>query len=77
MHVRRWLDDVANARVHATTQAVPTVRLAEERAVMLPAPAIAACAAVPQRVALPIESLQHPLAVYDALLEVDPIEAFA
>ena len=77
VHVRRWLDDVANARVHATTQAVPTVRLAEERAIMLPAPALAACAAVPQRVALPIESLQHPLAVYDALLEVDPIEAFA
>ncbi len=67
-HVRRWLDEVANARVHATTKAVPALRLAEERAVMLPAPALKAPAPVHQRVALPVESLQHPLAVYDALL---------
>lgn len=69
VHVRRWLDEVANARVHATTKAVPARRLAEERAVMLPAPALRAAPAVPPRVATPIESLQHPLAVYDALLE--------
>ena len=68
--VRRWLDEVANARVHATTKAIPARRLAEERAVMLPAPVLRAAPAVPQRVAVPIESLQHPLAVYDALLEV-------
>ena len=67
-HVRRWLDEVANARVHATTRAVPHIRLAEERALMLPAPALRAPARVPQRVALPLESLQHPLAVYDELL---------
>jgi hypothetical protein len=70
MHVRRWLDEVANARVHATTKAVPAVRLAEEQAVMLAAPALAAPTPVRARVALPIESLQHPLSVYDALLEV-------
>jgi transposase len=70
MHVRRWLDEVANARVHATTKAVPAVRLAEEQAVMLAAPALAAPTPVRTRVALPIESLQHPLSVYDALLEV-------
>jgi len=70
VHVRRWLDEVANARVHATTKAVPAVRLAEERAVMLAAPALAAPAPIRSRVALPIESLQHPLSVYDALLEV-------
>ena len=69
-HVRRWLDEIANARVHATTDAVPTIRLADERAVMLPAPALAAAPIIRQRVALPIESLQHPLAVYDELLEV-------
>jgi transposase len=69
-HVRRWLDEIANARVHGTTKAVPTLRLAEERAVMLPAPALKAPAAVRQRVAMPLESLQHPLAVYDELLEV-------
>jgi hypothetical protein len=38
--------------------------------VMLPAPALEAAARVRQRVALPVESLQHPLSVYDALLEV-------
>jgi transposase len=70
LHVRRWLDEVANARVHATTRAIPAKRLAEERAVMLSAPALKAPAPTRQRVALPVESLQHPLSVYDALLEV-------
>lgn len=72
VHVRRWLDEVANARVHATTKAIPARRLAEERAVMLPAPALAAAPMVAQRVAIPVESLQHPLSVYDELLEVLP-----
>lgn len=71
-HVRRWLDEVANARVHGTTGDVPAVRLAEERAVLLPAPALKAPPRVAAQVAIPIESLQHPLAVYDALLEVTP-----
>jgi hypothetical protein len=61
---------VANARVHATIKAVPAVRLAEERAVMLPAPALKAAPAIARRVALPVESLQHPLSVYDELLEM-------
>lgn len=71
-HVRRWLDEVANERVHGTTGEVPAVRLAEERAVMLPAPALKAPPRVATKVAMPVESLQHPLAVYDALLEVTP-----
>ena len=71
-HVRRWVDEVANERVHGTTGEVPAVRLAEERAVMLPAPALKAPPRVVTKVALPVESLQHPLAVYDALLEVAP-----
>jgi transposase len=71
-HVRRWLDEVANERVHGTTGAVPTVRLAEERAVMLPAPALKAPPRIATKVAVPVESLQHPLAVYDALLEATP-----
>ena len=69
-HVRRWLDDLANVRVHATTKAVPATRLAQEQAVMLPAPALKAPPVLPVRVAIPIESLQHPLAVYDELLRV-------
>ncbi|GMU44954.1 MAG: hypothetical protein AMXMBFR25_29400 [Lysobacterales bacterium] len=72
LHVRRWLDEVANERVHGTTGAVPAVRLAEERAVMLPAPALKAPPKIAAKVAMPVESLQHPLAVYDALLEVTP-----
>ena len=63
------LDEVANARVHATTKAVPARRLADERAVMLPAPALKAPPLLVHRVAIPTESLQHPLSVYDALLE--------
>lgn len=69
-HVRKWLDDVANARVHATTKAVPASRLAVERSVMLPPPALKAPPRQVNRVAIPTESLQHPLAVYDALLGV-------
>ena len=69
-HVRRWLDEIANVRVHGTTKAVPSIRLAEERSVMLPAPALKAPPTLPIRVALPVESLQHPLAVYDELIEV-------
>ena len=72
LHVRRWLDEVANVRVHGTTRAVPTSRLPAERAVMLPPPALKAPPPSPVRVALPLESLQHPLAVYDELLEVLP-----
>ncbi len=71
-HVRRWLDEVANERVHGTTAAVPSVRLAEERAVMLPAPALKAPARTAAKVATPTESLQHPLAVYDELLRTLP-----
>ena len=69
-HVRRWLDEVANARVHATTKEIPAVRLQQERAVMLAAPALKSEPLMATRVAIPVESLQHPLAVYDALLEV-------
>ena len=71
-HVRRWLDEVANARVHATTKAIPARRLTEERPLMLPAPALKAAAVMPLQVPVPVESLQHPLAVYDALLEARP-----
>ena len=53
-HVRRWLDEVANARVHATTKVIPAVRLAEERAVMLPAPALRCAPRLGQRVAMPV-----------------------
>jgi transposase len=69
--VRRWLDEVANSRIHGTTGERPDVRLAFERNVLLPLPK-AACVQLPaQRPAgqpIPVESLQHPLSVYDELL---------
>jgi transposase len=67
-----WLDEVANVRIHGTTRERPSHRLAIERHLLLPLPSM-------QRVALPtssvhspvpFESLQHPLSVYQALLEV-------
>ena len=51
---------------------MPAARLPEEGAVMLPAPTLKAPPPAPMRVALPLESLQHPLAVYDELLEAVP-----
>jgi transposase len=69
-HVRRWLDEVANVRIHGTTGVAPMALLPDERAVMLPAPALKAPPSVARRVAMPIESLQHPLSVYDELLSI-------
>jgi transposase len=69
-HVRRWLDEVANVRIHGTTGVAPMTLLPDERAVMLPAPALKAPPMISQRVAMPVESLQHPLSVYDELLSI-------
>lgn len=72
----RWLAVTANARVHATTAEVPNERLEQERGALQSLP--------PTRLAgqprpgevdrslitqFPVEALQHPLSVYDALLE--------
>jgi transposase InsO family protein len=70
-HIGRWLSEIANVRRHATTGERPAVLLATEQAALLPLPTQAPALAVPDnRRVLPRESLQHPLAVYDALLEV-------
>lgn len=83
IEVRRWLRDVANARVHAQIRRVPAEVLAEERAALqvLPAPyrgdiraaRAKAIEAPPQPVALPARArielpAQHVLALYDDLL---------
>ncbi|SAL88853.1 integrase catalytic subunit [Caballeronia arvi] len=69
-HLGRWLSEVANVRRHATTGERPAVLLDAERAALLPLPAQAPALAAPDnRRVLPRESLQHPLAVYDTLLE--------
>jgi transposase len=75
-HVGRWIEEVAHQRVHGTTGEKPAVRLELERLSLLPLPT-STRASVPMsrwpaldEIALPIESLQHPLAVYEQLLEV-------
>jgi len=74
VHIGRWLNEVANARIHATTKERPDRRLALERAALLPLPASVAVPtptpAPSSSLPMPIESLQHPLSVYEALLEV-------
>jgi transposase len=77
-HIGRWLEEVANQRIHGTTGEKPAVRLDLERLALLPLPSPAALAAPASSArwlpgaALPAESLQHPLAVYEQLLEVRP-----
>ncbi len=69
-HVGRWLTEVANNRIHGTTGERPNRRLTLEHTALLPLPKPgqpAALARHPQPI--PIESLQHPLSVYNALLE--------
>lgn len=72
-HIGRWINEVANGRVHATTRERPDRRLAIERAALLPLPTDLGSA--PRSVSrcgqpTPVESLQHPLSVYDELLEL-------
>jgi transposase len=70
--VARWLREVANARVHATTGEVPAERLPIETAKLQALPALyggrsARSRALPPA-RKPILGYQHPLAVYDELL---------
>lgn len=69
--VLRWLNEVANTRIHATTGLVPSARLPEERAQFsaLPIRATQDTPAISHASVLPFESLQHPLSVYESLLE--------
>lgn len=74
-HIGPWLDGVANRRVHATTGEQPCARLILERAHLGALPVMAAKTLVitpPATRPTPIESLQHPLSVYESLLEAAP-----
>jgi transposase len=70
--VSRWLREVANARVHATTGEIPAVRLLTERARLQMLPAAyggrSARNRDPNGVRKVVLGYQHPLAVYDTLL---------
>jgi transposase len=76
LEVLKWLRDVANARTHQTTQAVPAERWAEERKELLALPLatnvtplrIPATDTPPPQQFEPV-NLQHPLAVYEAMLQ--------
>jgi len=73
IEVTRWLREVANVRVHGTTQQVPTESLIAERKALLPLPRklpMANGMAIALAVPTPTESIQHPLALYRQLLEV-------
>ena len=67
-----WLREVANVRVHATLKERPVDRFALERVALqaLPLPysgrILTAKSGASINVPIPIESLQHPLAIYDA-----------
>ena len=70
--VGRWLRDVANARVHATTKEVPAERLVVERTKLqeLAAPYMGRSARelLPVAIRKPIVGYQHALSVYDDLV---------
>jgi transposase len=70
--VLRWLSQVANVRVHATTHQRPSMRLPIEQAKLSALPLCSHAVSVPGIRAhiIPVESLQHPLSTYQALLEV-------
>lgn len=78
--IGRWLQEIAHQRIHGTTGEKPQVRLEQERHAFLPLPVMTTptVTARPQSVhtgtsvAMPYESLQHPLSVYDALLGAQP-----
>lgn len=74
-HIGPWLERVAHQRIHGTTGVKPQVRLDEERFQLMPLPTAteqaAQAPAVSQR-PLPVESFQHALSLYDALLEIRP-----
>ena len=70
--VARWLREVANARVHATTSEVPTERLTIEReklqrpvGLYVGRSARSLVSVAPRKA---IVGYQHPLAVYEALV---------
>jgi transposase len=74
-HIGRWVAEVAHQRIHGTTCEKPAVQLELERLALLPLPTTITMPLPASHwrecedVALPIESLQHPLAVYEQLLE--------
>lgn len=71
-HIGAWLETVAHQRIHGTTGAKPQVLLEKERFTLQSLPNTGSSLSLPPvcHSVVPIESFQHPLSTYDALLEV-------
>ncbi len=79
MEVLKWLKETANQRVHGTTKEIPLERLERERSTLQPLGlpyrgdvSLARCVKEPEIKApewAPHNPLQHPLSVYDRILE--------
>ena len=70
-YLGRWLTMTANARVHGTTGDIPNQRMLLEQTHLLPLPmriGNVMHSRVNRTLPVPIESLQHPLSIYDQLL---------
>ena len=69
LEVARWLKDVANVRVHGELKERPYDRFLDEREHLTPYQGTLVRLSTPTTpVPTPIESLQHPLSTYDALV---------
>lgn len=70
-HIGAWLETVAHQRTHGTTGQKPQVLLDEERFTLQPLPSTTTPVSAPtiNDSVTPLESFQHPLSTYDALLE--------
>lgn len=68
-----WLEQVAHQRIHGTTEQRPQVLLNEERFKLMPLPQQKITEqyrpSITSYPVMPIESIQHPLSIYDQLLE--------
>ncbi len=71
--VKRWLRDVANQRLHGTTGKVPAIALEEEKPWLQPLSCdytgIKRTLPATRLVLTEVLSLQHPLSMYDSLLQ--------
>src|SRR5690606_10869365 len=71
-HIGPWLTEVADQRLHGTSRGRRAKRLQEERLTLLPLPQQHQGILVPaaSHRPVPLESFQHPLSVYNELLEM-------
>jgi hypothetical protein len=73
IEVKRWLRTVANERRHGTTSEIPRERWEEERAHLMKLapqyPGLLSSTKPQEHLWRTVPPLQHPLSVYEALVE--------